>query len=250
MIDPGVFYQTFIARPESTPNSSDPPSRTSNTLAVIEYRLTSTQARSVQIDPFARPFDHSAKMPISRSKMPITQTAETPVTMEALHVMMTELTSQMRAMMDRFNTRLDEVAAVRSRPSSSISSTPPTVKSSTPPPQLDPPPAVTQQQSNSPAKKKRNKRTRQQYKRRALHVTVQLSVKEVEHTVHTEREPGKHVVLQRIKQVPWDESATSLQTSLLQSWCWHAAIQWNGMAMAMVMVLWCGANGMPRIGIG
>ena len=64
--------------------------------------------------------------------------------------------------------------------------------------------------------KKRNKRTRLQYKkRRALHVTVQSSVKEVKHTVQTEqKKPDKHVVLQRIKSVPWDGSATSLQTSL------------------------------------
>ena len=100
--------------------------------------------------------------------------------------------------------------------------------------------------------KKRNERTRQQYKRKkAMRATVQ---QEMEHSVqqeveHTERKkPGKHVVLQRIKLVPWDGSATSLQTSLQQSWCWHAVIQWNG--MAMVMVLWCGTSGMPRIGIG
>ena len=179
-------------------------------------------------------------MPTSRSKMPITQTAEISVTMEVLHAMITELTSQMKAMMDRFNTRLDEVTAVRSRPSSSISSTSPTVKSLTPPPQSDPPPTVTQQQSNSPAKKKRNKRTRQQYKRRALHVTVQLSVKEVKHTVQTKRKPGKHVVLQRIKQVPWDWSTTSL-------WCQHTVIQWNGIT---IILLRCGASGIPRIGIG
>ena len=45
--------------------------------------------------------------------------------------------------------------------------------------------------------KKRNKRTRLQYKkRRALHVTVQLLVKEVEHTVQTkQKKPDKHVVL-------------------------------------------------------
>ena len=101
--------------------------------------------------------------------------------------------------------------------------------------------------------KKRNERTRQQYKRKkALHVTVQSSVKEMEHTVkeveHTEqKKPGEHVVLQRTKQVPWDGSATSLQTSLQLSWCWYAVIQWNG--MAMVLVLWCGAR-IPRIGIG
>ena len=153
--------------------------------------------------------------------------------MEALHAMMTELTSQMNAMMDRFNTRLDKVAAARSRPSSSIPPTP-----QTPPPQSDPPAAATQQQPSSPAKKKQNKRTRQQYKRRALHVTVQPSVKEVEHT--EQKKPSEHVVLQRIKLVPWDWSTTSL-------WCWHAVIPWDGMTMVLLR---CGASGMPRIGIG
>ena len=125
-----------------------------------------------------------------------------------------------------------------------VTSTPLAVKSSTPyAPQSDPPSTITQQQSNSPAKKKRNERTRQQYKRRALHVTVHPSVKEVEHTVRVKHgnKPGKHVVLQRIKLVPWDWSTTSL-------WCWYAVIPWDG--MTMVLVLWCGVSGMPRIGIG
>ena len=183
-------------------------------------------------------------MPISRSKMPANQAAaEAPVTMGALQAMMNTFTIRINAMEDTINTMNTKFAELaRSRPSSP---TPLAVKSSTPPAQLDPPATVTQYQSSSPAKKKRNERTRKQYKRRATRVTMQSSVKEVE---HTEREPGKHAVLQRIKQVPWDGSATSLQTSLQQSWCWHAATQWNG--MAMVMVLWCGANGMPRIGIG
>ena len=151
---------------------------------------------------------------------------------------MDKLRRDMQAMTNRLTTRLDEVS--RARSSSPISATqqtvtptPSAIKSSTPPPQLDPPAAVTQQQLNSPAKKKRNERTRQQYKRKkALHVTVQLSFKEVEHTVRVEYEkkPGEHVVLQRTKQVPWDGSATSRQL-----WCWHAAIQCNGMAMVMVL---------------
>ena len=124
-------------------------------------------------------------------------------------------------------------------PSLPSSSTPLAVKSSTSyTPQSDPPSTVTQQQSNSPAKQKRNERTRQQYKRRALHVTVQPSVKEVEHTKQTK--PREHIVSERIKLVPWDWSTTSL-------WCWYAVIPWDGMIM---MLLRCGASGMPRIGIG
>ena len=74
------------------------------------------------------------------------------------------------------------------------------------PSQLDSPATVTQQQS-SLAKKNRNERTRQQYKRKkALHVTVQSSVKEVKRMVRVEHgnKPGKHVVLQRIKLETWD----------------------------------------------
>ena len=117
---------------------------------------------------------------------------------------------------------------------------------STPPPQSDPPVAVTQQQP-SPAKKRRNQKTRKQYKRKkALHVTVQPSVKEVEHIGQTK--PREHIVSERIKLIAWDWSATSLQTSLQQSWCWYAVIPWDG--MTMVLVPWCGVSGMPRIGIG
>ena len=90
---------------------------------------------------------------------------------------MDDFRRNVRAITNRLTTRLDKVS--KSRSSSAISSTPP--------PQLDPPPTITQQQSNSSAKKKRNKRTRQQYKRKkALHVTVQLLFKGVEHTVQTE----------------------------------------------------------------
>ena len=124
--------------------------------------------------------------------------------------MMTQLQSQMDAMLGRVNTRLDKVTAARSRPSSSIPPTPPT-------PQSDPPSAVTQQTSHQ--KQKRNERTRQQYKRKkAMRATVQ---QEMEHSVqqeveHTERESSEHVVLLRIESVPWDEATTS--------WCWHAVI--------------------------
>ena len=63
-------------------------------------------------------------MPTSRSKIPTNQVAaETPVTMEALHVIITELTSQIKAIMNRFSTRLDKVIVVRLRLSLSISLT-------------------------------------------------------------------------------------------------------------------------------
>ena len=71
---------------------------------------------------------------------------------------------------------------------------------------------------------------------------MEYTVKEIKYTVRVKykKKFGKHVMLQRIKLVPWDWSTTL--------WCWYAAIQRN--EMAMVMVLLCGANGMPRIGIG
>ena len=167
--------------------------------------------------------------------MPATQTAGTPVTMKAVQAMMDDFRRDMQAMTNRLTTRLDGIS--RARPSSAI---PPTPQA---PPQLDSPATVTQQQP-SLAKKKRNERTRQQYKkRRALHVTMQPSVKEVEHTIRVKHgnKPGKHVVLQRIKLIAWDWSTRSL-------WCWHVVISWDG--MTMVLVLWCGVSGMPRIGIG
>ena len=105
--------------------------------------------------------------------------------------------AEIRVIKDKINSK---IAELRSRPSSSTPPAPPT------PQQLStPPPTVTQQQPNSPIKKKRNKRTRQQYKRKkALHVTIQLSVKEVEHTVRVkhQKKPGKHVMLLRTKQIP------------------------------------------------
>ena len=159
--------------------------------------------------------------------MPATQTAETPVTIGALQAIMNSFKLEMRAM----------IAKSRSRPSSPTPqqlSSPPTPQA---PPQSDSSATVTQQQP-SPAKKKRNQKTRQQYKRRALH-TVQPSVKEVEHTEQTK--PREHIVSERIKLVPWGWSTTSL-------WCWHVVIPWDG--MTMILVLWCGASGMPRIGIG
>ena len=132
-----------------------------------------------------------------------------------------------------------KIAESRSRPSSPAPqqlSSPPTPQA---PPQSDSPATVTQQQP-SLAKKKRNERTRQQYKRKkALHVTVQPLVKEVEHTEQTK--PREHIVSERIKLIPWDWSTTSL-------WCWHVVIPWDG--MTMVLVLWCEVSGMPRIGIG
>ena len=115
-------------------------------------------------------------------------------------------------------------------------------------PSTSPPvkPAVTTAKSEIQKKKqKRNEKTRLQYKRRkALRVTIQPSVKEVEHSSQVRvahvNKPRKHVVLKRTKQVPWDGSHTSLQ----QSWgC--AVIQWNGMSM-----VYDGTSGMPRIGIG
>ena len=118
-----------------------------------------------------------------------------------------------------------------------VTSTPLAVKLSTPPPQSDPPAAVTQQQP-SPAKKRRNQKTRQQYKRKkALHVTVQPLVKEMEHTKQTK--PREHIVSERIKLVAWDWSTTS--------WCWYAVIPWNEMTMVLLR---CEASEMPRIGIG
>ena len=95
-------------------------------------------------------------------------------------------------------------------------------------------------------KHKRNVRTRQQYKRRkALRVTIQ----EMEHSsqvrVEHVNKPRKHVVLKRTKQVPWDGSHTSLQTSLQQSEYWYTVIQMDGMTMVSHET-----SGMPRIGIG
>ena len=91
-------------------------------------------------------------------------------------------------------------------------------------------------------KQKRNEKTRLQYKRRkALHVTMQPSVKEVEHAsqIRVEQKPRKHVVLERTKPVPWDWSIASL-------WCWYAVIPMKG----MIMVRDGGTSGMHRIGIG
>ena len=153
---------------------------------------------------------------------------------------------EMRAMKNRMNSKIAEsrfrssspAPQQPSPPSSNqatqsatqpITASPPTPQA---PPQLDSSTTVTQQQS-SLAKKKRNERTRQQYKRKkTLHVTMQLSVKEVEHT---------NIVSERIKLVLWDWSTTSL-------WCWHAIIPWD--EIIMVLVLWCGVSEMPRIGIG
>ena len=62
----------------------------------------------------------------------------------------------------------------------------------------------------------------------------------MEHTAQTEqKKPGEHVVLLRIEAVLWDEATTL--------WCWDAVIQWNG--MAMIVVLEYGVNEIPRIGI-
>ena len=158
---------------------------------------------------------------------------ESPVTMRALQAMMDSFKLEMRAMGDRMNSK---IAESRSRPSSAI---PPTPQA---PPQSDSPATVTQQQP-SPAKKRRNQKTRKQYKRKkALHVTVQPSVKEVEHTVRVKHgnKPGKHVVLQRSKLVPRNWSTTSL-------WCWYAVISWDGMTMVLLR---CRASGMSRLGIG
>ena len=157
--------------------------------------------------------------------MPTTQTAGTPVTMEALQAMMDSFKLEMRAMENRISSKIAESRSRSSSPApptpehtpqlrtqQTVTSTPLAVKSSTPPPQSDPPAAVTQQQP-SPAKKRRNQKTRKQYKRKkALHVTMQPSVKEVEHTIHVKHrnKPGKHVVLQRIKLIPRDWSTTSL----------------------------------------
>ena len=77
--------------------------------------------------------------------------------------------------------------------------------------------------------------------KKAQHVTIQ----EVEHTLSTERMPGKHVVLQRIKSaiksVPWERLAVMN--------CWHAVIQWNTMVAKHGMIM-VEPNGMPRTGIG
>ena len=83
------------------------------------------------------------------------------------------------------------------------------------------PTITTTQPETQQKKKKRNEKTRQQYKQkkaRALRVTVQ--VQEVAHPsqIRVEKKPSKHVVLKRIKPVPWDWSTTSL-------WCWYAVIQ-------------------------
>ena len=52
------LHHSFTARPESTPNSSVTPSRTSHKLA--GHRVTFGQPTNrPQIDPFARPFDPS-----------------------------------------------------------------------------------------------------------------------------------------------------------------------------------------------
>ena len=142
-------------------------------------------------------------MSTSRSKISTTQAdSKALVTMEAVQAIMNSFELKIRAMEDRINSK---IAESRSRLSSPILPTPQS-------PQSDLPTAVLQQQSSSPAKKKRNERTRQQYKRKkALHVTVQSSVKEMKHTIkeveHTVRvehkkKPNKHVVLQRTKQVP------------------------------------------------
>ena len=70
---------------------------------------------------------------------------------------------------------------------------------------------------------------------------MKSSVKEIKHTIQSEqKKSGEHVMLQRIKLIAWDWSTTSL-------WCWYVIISWNG--MIMVLVLWCGVSGMPRIGI-
>ena len=105
-------------------------------------------------------------------------------------------------------------------------------------------------------KHKRNVRTRQQYKRRrTLRVTVQPSVKEVEHPsqIRVEQKPRKHMVLERTKLVPsyWHEAIrrdrdhTSLQPALQRfECCWYTVIRWDGTMVRH------GTSGMPRIGIG
>ena len=115
--------------------------------------------------------------------------------MGALQAMMDSFKLEMRAM----------IAESRSKSSSPAPQQPSPPSSNQAPPQSDSPATVTQQQP-SLAKKKRNERTRQQYKRKkALHVTVQPSVKEVEHTVRVEHgnKHSEHVMLQRIESISW-----------------------------------------------
>ena len=108
-----------------------------------------------------------------------------------------------------------------------------------PPPSLPPP-------STSPAPQKAQKEedeqllqqtaventTEKQEQQRLYQATVGGPTKQTK--------PREHIVSERIKLVPWDWSTTSL-------WCWYAVIPWDGMIMVLLR---CGASGMPRIGIG
>ena len=137
--------------------------------------------------------------------------------MRALQAIMNSFKLEMRAIIAESRSRSSSSTPQQqlSSPSSSNqviqsakqAATQQTVTSTPYAPQLDPPSTITQQQSNSPAKQKRNERTRQQYKRRALHVTMQLSVKEVKHTKQTksrEHIVSKRIVSKRIKLISWD----------------------------------------------
>ena len=114
--------------------------------------------------------------------------------------------------------------------------------SQSPPAPQAPPQPISQQ------KKKRNQKTHDQYKRKR---SQQVHMQEMEHTPR--KEPGKHVVLQRIKSIIKSIIKLAVK-SVAWEWlavmhCWHAVNQWNELTMkdGMIMVE---LNGMPRTGIG
>ena len=186
----------------------------------IEYHLANSV---IQIDPFARLFDHF--------HIPITP----DVTMDQ--------SERILSLLDNLEVRL--AAAFQAAISSAS--------------QSNPPPPPTQQQPNSLAKRKRNQKTRQQHKKaQAQRVTMQ--VQEVNHMQEVEQSYGQELehldvqigvekvskheafVKSVVKSVAW---IPTVATS------WHAVIPYVGMVSfdGMIMV----QNGViwrPRMGVG